>query len=212
MPGQLIHQPSERLLTREDHTAATLPDQGRIADELERIPQPMIGIQQDRSPVEWSSVPDRLPEGGYRKLLALQPPLILGPSLLEVAHLEPAQCPAQVNLGMVGLEEQCLVVTRRRLGQSSQRAERIPQVVVGVEIVRLEMESPSIAGHRFVELSLILKQIAEVAVSFGVVRLDVKGPPQAGLRFVDPSLSLERDPQVVQGFGDDRARGGATCS
>ena len=81
-------------LAHQDDTAATLVERRDVPDELQRIAQPLLGVDQDGPPVQGGAVPKGWLEGRQRtKFLALPPPFITCPSLLEATHLEPTQRP-----------------------------------------------------------------------------------------------------------------------
>ena len=101
---------------------------------------------------------------------------------------------------MIRLQTQRLVITAHRLSQVALSTKCISQVVVRIEIVRIELECTLDNRRRLLEFSLILECIAQVAVGLGVVGLDLNGPSQACSRYVDLPLRLKGDTQVVQGF------------
>ena len=104
-------------------------------------PRPWSAYKQDGTPIQGRAIPEGLAKGRNRKLLALEPPFILGPSPFEVSHLQPAQGPAHPDLRIVRLDLQRSLIRRHRFGQLSLRAKRISQVVVSVEVGWIELEA-----------------------------------------------------------------------
>src|SRR5271165_6902115 len=109
--GAASQKADQGWLADQDDTAAALVDQRGVPDELQRIAQPLLGMDQDGPPVQGGAVPKGWVEGRQRtKFLALPPPFITWPSLLEAAYQEPSQRPIPMSLGIVGLEVEGLLI------------------------------------------------------------------------------------------------------
>ena len=130
MPGQPASRRDRGGGQHHDDTAAALLDQRGVADELQRVAQPLLGVEQDGPPVQGGAVPEGWLEGRQRtKFLALPPPFIAGPSLLEVAHQEPSQRPIPMSLGIVGLEVEGLLIAGHRLVEPALLPRTIPRLL-----------------------------------------------------------------------------------
>ena len=57
-------QPGNWFLTGKDHVAAAVADQRRVANELNRVAKSVVGVEQDRSALEGTTVPPRLRRWG----------------------------------------------------------------------------------------------------------------------------------------------------
>ena len=80
------------------------------------------------------------------------------------------------------------------------RQQRHRQVVMRPRKVRLEVDSPLVAGARLVQPPQLLQRVAQVVVRLGKVRLEVDSPAAACNRLVQPPQSRQRIAQVVMGL------------
>ena len=160
-------QPGQRRAADDDDPAAPSPDDRGIPDELDRVAEAVVGIQQDRPALERAAVPGRLGEPGDGELRALQPPFVLGPAPLEIAHLEPGQGAAEVDLGQVGLDGQRPIIASERLGEMSLGLQRVAEVVMGLGVIGVQPSRPPIAGPGLDEFVLFAQCVAQVVVGLG---------------------------------------------
>src|SRR5205085_8465720 len=103
--------------------AAALFDQRGVADELDRVAQRLLGVQQDRPPAQGGAVPGGLAEGAGRHPPDLPAPLVLRPAAREVPLLKPPQRAAVAGAGVLRRQPQGLRVVRQRLPDLALRAE-----------------------------------------------------------------------------------------
>ncbi len=75
----------ERRWAFDNHGSAALFDQGSVADELDRVSQPLLGMEEDGSSFQRLPVPERLRKVAPRPLFGLPTPFVLGPAALEIA-------------------------------------------------------------------------------------------------------------------------------
>src|SRR4051812_6762274 len=68
--------------TRENHRARLLLDQRGVADELQRIAVPLLGMQQDGLAHQGRTIPEWFRELPRRQLLGLPAPFVFRPALL----------------------------------------------------------------------------------------------------------------------------------
>ncbi len=199
--GQQFHQ---RLLAGDDQRARPLLDQRDVADELERIPQALLAVQQDRpagvaagadgcgdvSPgghAGRGAIPGRRWEGRSDEVLALPTPLVLGPAVGEIACKQPGQGPAQVGVGSLRLQaDRLLVLGRRRLGFSL-GPQGLGQLEMGLGVVRAELEGLAATGHGLVQLAHFGVDDAQIEMGLGVLGIDSQGLPVAGDRLGEPA-------------------------
>src|SRR5262249_45341295 len=80
-----VQQPGQRLGAPYEHSAAVPFYERRVANELQRIAQSLLGVQQDGASSQGRSIPQRLRQRSAAKRFALPAPFILRPSLLVVA-------------------------------------------------------------------------------------------------------------------------------
>ncbi len=180
-PAARCHQSSQRLLACHDDIAAACLHQGCIADELKRVTQAVVGVQQNRPPGQARAIPKRLAENGYRKLRALEPPFVLGPSSLEVAHLQPDRARLMRTWGWSGLSSRARSYAHTDSASFPWERQRISQVVVSIEVGRIEFERPAITSATArSSRPCSLMRIAQVTVGFGIVGLEHDGPLQTG--------------------------------
>ena len=85
-----------------------------------------------------------------------------------------------MHLGIARFQLERLLITPHRFGQVSLGAESVSQVVVGVEVVGIDLDGSPVASDRGFEIALVLEGVAEIAVGLGVVGLDSDGDSQAG--------------------------------
>ncbi len=86
--GQKRDQPTG---TRDEDGSSTLPNEGRVADEMDRVAGPLLSVQQDGAPFNRLPVPTWLSETGGWNVGRAQSPFVLRPAALEVAQPQPDQ-------------------------------------------------------------------------------------------------------------------------
>ena len=192
------HDAGELLAAGNHHLPSAPLDQPRVADELDRVTQPLLGMQKDRSTLERSAVPDGLIERAYSTRLAPRAPFVLIPTSLEVAHLQPGHGPVQVGLGEVGREAKRLVVALHGFGKPPLGLKHQAEVVVGAGVVGLVMQGAKVAGSRFIEHPLRLECVAQIVMCLRIARLEPEGLPEARRGFVGPAQDWSETPRLFQ--------------
>ena len=192
---------SKRLLTGHQHVSSAPLDQLRVADELDSIPQPLLGMQEDRSTLERSTVPDRLIERANPTCPALRAPFVLIPSPRKVAHLQPGHGPVQVRLGQAWREAKRLLVALNGFGKPSLCLKHKTEMVVGARVVRLVVQGAKIAIHRLIEQPLRLECVAQIVMSLRIPWLESQRLLETRRCFLRPAQRLKRDAQVVPRLG-----------
>jgi len=106
-----LQQRHQGLLHLHHQRAAPLTDQRGVADHLERVPQPLLGVQQDGALGQRRAVPQRRGQSLHAMVFTQPPPLELRPAPLEIPHAQPTDRPIQmrhrqvvVDLGEIGLD------------------------------------------------------------------------------------------------------------
>src|SRR5208337_5128124 len=94
--------PHERPGTGHDNPATPLRDGRRVADELDRVAQSLLGPEEDGAAVQWRSIPGRPALAEDRMLPAAEPPFILGPAPREVSPLEAGQSVVHMDRAQLG--------------------------------------------------------------------------------------------------------------
>src|SRR5262249_39773535 len=124
----------ERLLTFEDDPATPLADQRRVADELEGIAQPLLGMHQERLAFQRPTVPWGPREVSRFEGLVPGPPapFVRRPPRLEVTHLQEEEPEVLVRIGVMGVDLQ-----------------RLPQALNGLLLLPLVMQDDPQVVVRF---------------------------------------------------------------
>ena len=193
-PDQLIdaaaacQQPNQRLRTFHEHPGPGLLDQRRVADELDRVAQPLLGMEEDGSSFQRLPVPERLRKVAPLDTVGFPTPFVFGPAALEIARsAATSERLIPVRVGKVRLQFQGPAVAGDRFVQLPLVVQGSAQVVVRLGKVRLQFQGPAVAGDRFVQLPLVLQGSAQVVVRLGKVGLQFQCPAVAGDRFVRAS-------------------------
>ena len=76
-------QPDQRLLTFDEHAGPTCLTR-RIANELDRVAQSLLGVEEDGSSLQRLPVPEGLRKVAPRVAFCLPAPLVFGPAALEI--------------------------------------------------------------------------------------------------------------------------------
>ena len=81
----ILQKPNQFRLTRQNRSSPTARDERRIPDELNRIPQALLGIQKNGPPAQLASIPSRLRTnpGLRRERPDLTAIFVLPPALFE---------------------------------------------------------------------------------------------------------------------------------
>ena len=95
MPGQLARMFSSGAW----HSTMTVPPRSLtgagIADELQRVAQPLLGMQQNRLAGQRRAVPAGLDESPGRETLALPTPFVFGKPAGQIAAAQPSTWPGK---------------------------------------------------------------------------------------------------------------------
>ncbi len=165
-----FYQADEGCLRGHDHTPALRLDDRRIAEELDGVPQTLIGVEEDGFPLERLAHPEllRSPWG----IAVAMPHLLLElcPPSLEVAEGEPGYRPVTAGLLVVRLQSEGLAERGDRLGEPLQLDERDPSVVMGLSLLRVHANRPIVTGDRLDATSQLVQEEASVAVHLRVIR------------------------------------------
>jgi hypothetical protein len=202
MPGAAGQEAHQGRLAHHGDTATTLMHQRDVPDELQRIAQPLLGMDEDGPPVQGGAVP----EGGAERrqsaeFLALPSPFVTRPSVLELAHLEPGQRLIPMRLGIVRLEADRLLIARVGLVEPALLPQCDAEVVVGIGKVGLEADGPLVARHGLREPVLLFQDAPQVVVGIGIVGLEADGPLKTGRGLLEIVLPRQHDAQVVLHIG-----------
>src|SRR5215467_11981163 len=110
-------------------------------------------MQKDGPPRQVLTLPARFPQRGPGTAPALQTPLILGPAPREVAARQPHHGPVSMRLGIVALEPQRVLVTRKRLIVPALTKSGRAQVVESHHPTGPELQRSEQVGLRFIQES-----------------------------------------------------------
>ena len=79
-------------------------DERCITDELQRIADALLGVQQDRAPLQGGPIPRRLLKAAQLMSAALPTPFVFLSTLPIVALRQQRQRPIPMRLGVIGLQ------------------------------------------------------------------------------------------------------------
>ena len=96
---EALQQRHQRRLHFDDDVAAALVEQSHVADEVQRVAQPLFGMDQQRAARQRRAVPARRVEAAALVVLALEPPLVVLPAGREIALAQLHERAIVVGLG-----------------------------------------------------------------------------------------------------------------
>ena len=99
--AQNLHQ---RRLTRDHHGPAALLHGRRIANELQRVAQTLLGVQKNRAPCQRAAIPTRLGEFSAGVILAFPPPFIFGKTANDVSLPQQLRGAREMGIGQIRIE------------------------------------------------------------------------------------------------------------
>ena len=73
----------------------------------------------------------------------------------------------------------------------------IPKIVMGVSMVRVDLQNAIIAVERFVEPALFPEHISKIVMGADMVRVDLQNAIIAAERVIEPALFFERIAKIV---------------
>ncbi len=141
----------EPLVSFEVDSRSALLEDRRVADEVEAVAQPLLGDEADAEPGGRESVPGRLGRRLGRDAPLAEPPLVLRPSPGEVASGGAGSARLRWASAWPGAELEATGVAGDRLVEPAQLGEGDPAVVVGVGVLRLELDRPVVCRERLLE-------------------------------------------------------------
>jgi len=134
---QAIAQAAQRRLHFQDDARAARGDQRRVAQEMDRVAEPLLGVQQDRAAGDVFAAPLRPVEfPRIRQGFARAPaPLVFDPAAVQVAGAQPGHRAHRVGFGAAGIErdraiERCqgFAVTALLLQRDAEVLVRVGQI------------------------------------------------------------------------------------
>ncbi len=165
------NKPDEGAVAKGNDSRRDLDD-ARVADELERVSQALLGVKQDCLPTQAFTIPALAQRNPARLSAALEPPFIFGPAPLVIAVGEQGEGPASTAFGVIGTSAQRLVVTRHGFVVTSELHQGCTDR--GDRLVRLGPQPQRLlkTTNGLVEFSQPDKHRAQVQPGFDAVLLD----------------------------------------
>ena len=150
-------------------------DQGRVADELDRVAQSLLGSQQDRAARRAANRPTAAAIiGGSAHPCSLPAPFVLRPAAGIVAHQQHADVLLDRRrleglqrlggfIGIAGPRSTC-----------PSQTSVVAVVLEGRDVVGLELDRLAIGGQCFVRLFIHVQRGTEIVVGLGRVGVDAE--------------------------------------
>jgi hypothetical protein len=137
-------------MNREHDLGTALGDHRNVAGELDRVAEPLLGVEQDRRAVDGLSTPERLRKFQPGRLtIACSPaPLEFPPPFSEISERKPRQRFVPVRIGMVGPQRQRALIGGDGLCMPVEPMEHDATVVVRVDVSGLQRQRPIEARDR----------------------------------------------------------------
>ena len=205
MPSKTRSTPLQRATSRtserlgEDPDAATaLGNLRGEANELKRVSETLLPMEQDRFSAEMFTSPSRLGNAESGWVTALEAPLGLGPAAFEVAVSEPAQGAIAVGLTEIWAKLDGLVVVSHGLGPEVLAGESHCEVVPGVGGIGAQGQCGAKPVDGIVKLTQVGEGDAQIHLSVERMGLELERFSVERDGAIGAALLPEHDSQVVQ--------------
>ncbi len=171
-----------------------------VADELDRVPEALLGMDEEGSASRLLPLPQRLREGAARRLepLLAQPPRVIVPAAGQVSAQQPGQRAVPMGAREVRVARHGPAVGRDRLVQPPQIVQAVAEVVQRLRTGWPEEDGVPLRQDGRCKTIQLPQEIAERGQGLGVGGLDRHGAPGGGGGLVQPPLLVQREDEVVQ--------------
>ena len=174
-----------------------------VAEELERVAEALLGVEENGAAGEGGAVPLGLAEiaAEGEEVAALPAPFVLWPAGGKIATVEEEEGEIAVGIGVVGLEGDGLAIGSGSVVEAGEIAEGVAEVIVSGGVAGVERVGLVVSGEGFVDVALGAEGVAEIEVGVGELGVELKGAAGGGDGFVEAAALLERVGKVVVEFG-----------
>jgi hypothetical protein len=211
--GQALpHQAHELLMHAQTHLAGTLGEQRNVAGELQRVAEPLLGLDIDVPAGEAFALPRAFGKARPLALGRTQPPFVFRPAFGEVAVHQQQYAEARMRIGMVRRKSDGAAQDRHRLRVNAVVVQRGAEIGPGIAIGRIERGGTAIGVDRRVETLEAMQRVAEIAMRLSEIGIGGDRPAIGAHRFFIVLQFEERGTEIAPGErhgGIDRDRAAA---
>ena len=199
-PGGAGEQIDERRLCLHQHPRAHRREIAREADELQRVPQPLLGGENDRLAVRVRAVPARPGRRGPipAELRNREPPIVLAPSFGELPMGEQRESEVPVRLREVGDQRKRAAKRGDRAGQIVHRLPRETEIVPRHRVIGLQRQRALVRGDRVARSIRGEERKAEIVVELRLLRNQRDGAIEQRQRIGGAVALIQDDAEVMQ--------------
>src|SRR6202011_351938 len=190
-------QRDDRFLDFQDYLAAAGGNQRQVAQELNRVAETLLGMQQDGLAVERLAAPLRLFEIARLQVADAPARLVFLPAGGEVAAQEVQHALAGERHAVAGIERTGAAEARERLVHAAHVLEREAEVEVRDGEARGERDRPAAGGLRFFRAADGAQRVGEIGMGLRVAGPQLGRAAEVFGRFLEPALLAQRRAQVV---------------
>ena len=183
------------------HTSALLAKERHVANEVEYVSHALLREQHDHASVEGRTVPDWLALRRNGRLFQLQTPLILGPSGLEVSHGQESDRQVDVAHDVIGLKFDRPAAASNTFLTPIPQHQDPTQVAMCPGVVRLNLESPPIAGLGLIEIARSPHGTSQLHLRQKEIGIALCGATEPDGSFIQTPLLLDVKSQSEQRIG-----------
>ncbi len=175
-----------------------------VTAELQRIPESLLAMQQERLARRRLASPHRLGKGTpfLGQLLRSPACLVSRPAFPQTSGQQQKQAEIEQGVTLTRREEQCPAIGRLRQGPVPGLVQAVAEIAVEVGPPGLQRDRPPIARGRAVEAVAILLQRRQPAMQVGMARFETKRAMKGRRRRVQPTLVAHQATKIEIGAGE----------
>src|SRR5688572_7576542 len=186
-----------------DHPGAAFGDERGVADELYRVAQPLLDVQQYALAGDVAALPLR---PRRLKLAVAQPlgfpaPFVLAEAFLQVSQQQPGQRQVPMRFRVVRLRLDRRAYALLAVLYLAHGDEQRAQGNVSLGVTRPYAQRFAVAALRFLQISLLARQGAEAHPGFRVAGIDAQRVAKPGHGEIRPIPGDPGEREVVAGLG-----------
>ncbi|HEY1540906.1 MAG TPA: hypothetical protein VGG01_00725 [Xanthobacteraceae bacterium] len=194
----LAQQRHELLMHPQRHLAGARREQRRIARELQRVAEALLGLHIDVPPREAFAFPRPFGKARALALGRTQPPLVRVPALAEIAAHEQQDAEARTRVGVAGRERDGAAQSGGALRELAGMMQRGAEIGPGVGVIGIELDGATIGGDRLVKALQRMERVAEIAVRLAEIGLGGDRAPLRARRLLVILELVECDAEIAQ--------------
>jgi len=198
-----LQQADELRLAFEHHRSTARRGERRIAHELQRVPEPLLRVQQQRAAFDAFAIPHRRrkPARGLVERRNAPAPLVFPPPFAVAAEKKQNERPAEVGLRQTRRERQGALVGGQRLLVAAELAVGVAKVVERHCVFGMCRGMALVVRDRALQGARIARNGRIVLVGLRQPWVELERSAVRGERFLQLSLHVQDAPQVVMGTG-----------